>query len=95
VSGLQNERNALAVQRTALSIAVTSAALSRLTYGQLGALSIVSAMFTAVMTGWLLRESRRRYLRSTDSRDGRAPAALAIAVLAMACTELTALWLQQ
>jgi uncharacterized membrane protein YidH (DUF202 family) len=97
--GVQNERTALAWQRTALSLAGASAALTRLTFDRLGPVALVSAAVAVPLTLWVFVESSGRYQhdaqirRRRRSRGGRAPAALAIAVVVMALTELAALLL--
>ena len=91
-----NERTALAWQRTALSLAAASALLSRLTFDRLGLTALLSIL-ALPLSLWVLVESRRRYSHDAGvpvrrrSRDGRAPAALALATAATVATELVAL----
>jgi uncharacterized membrane protein YidH (DUF202 family) len=93
---MANERTALAWQRTALSLAVASALLARLTFDRLGLVALLSIVGLP-LTLWVLLESRWRYSRETagragmSSRDGRAPAALALATALITATELIAL----
>lgn len=95
--GNQNERTALAWQRTALSLMAGSVALSRLTFDRLGALSLLSVVVAVPLSLWIFLESRGRYRHHANiqhrerRRDGLAPAALAVAVIAMGATEVTAL----
>ncbi len=94
--GRANERSALAWQRTALSMMAASALVTRLTFERLGWVSLLSAM-ALPLSAWVMLESRLRYSHDAGirlrrrSRDGRAPAALALATAAMAATELVAL----
>jgi hypothetical protein len=60
-SGVQNERTALAWQRTALSLAAAEAALARLTYDRAPILSTVSLVVILPLTAWVFAASRRRY----------------------------------
>jgi uncharacterized membrane protein YidH (DUF202 family) len=82
----QNERTALAWQRTALSVLAGSAVLGRLGFEVLGAWSLLGVAVAAPLSGWLLMESRFRYGR--PSRGGRAPAALAVATSVLALLAL-------
>jgi uncharacterized membrane protein YidH (DUF202 family) len=95
--GASNERTALAWQRTALALLAGAAVLSRVTLDTLGALALLSVAVALPMTGWVLVESRLRYLdrtgdrRRSRPRGGRAPTALLVATLAFAATELAAI----
>jgi uncharacterized membrane protein YidH (DUF202 family) len=94
--GRGNERSALAWQRTALSVMTVSALMTRLTFESLGWVALLNAIALPLSVSVLL-ESRLRYSHDAGirlrrrSRDGRAPAALALATAAMAATELVAL----
>jgi hypothetical protein len=96
-TGAQNERTALAWQRTALSLMVASAILARLTYARLGVLAAVASALAFGVSAWVFWESRGRYrhdagLRARPRpRGGRAGAALACAVSLIAATELAAM----
>jgi uncharacterized membrane protein YidH (DUF202 family) len=90
------ERTALAWQRMALSLAAASAVLARLTFERAGWVALLSAA-ALPLSLLVLLESRLRYSHDAGirmhrrSRDGRAPAALALATVAMAASELVAL----
>jgi uncharacterized membrane protein YidH (DUF202 family) len=96
-AGAQNERTALAWQRTALSLLAASAAVSRLTLGRLGPLAMLCLVVAIPATGWVFFESRGRYLHDADirtrpaPRGGRGPAAVALVTTVVALTELAAL----
>lgn len=95
--GLQNERTALAWQRTALSMLGASAVMARLTWtsGGVGALAIL--VVAAALSTWVFLESRGRYAHSARvrlrarSRGGRAPLALTVAATLLALAEVWAL----
>lgn len=95
--GAQNERTALAWQRTALSLVAGSAGLSRLTFDRLGPVALVSVVVAVPLSMWVFWESRGRYRHDAGlrirprSRSARSSAALAIAIVAMALIELAAL----
>lgn len=95
--GAQNERTALAWQRTALSLLAGSAAVSRLTVDRLGPLALLCVVVALPAAGWVFLESRGRYRHDADikprdrPRGGRAPAALTLVTVAIAVTELAAL----
>jgi len=95
--GAQNERTALAWQRTALSLMAGSAVLARLTYEPLGPLSLAGVLVAFPLSCWVFWESRGRYAHSAGvrkrgrDRGGRSAAALAIAVVSLALTELAAI----
>lgn len=94
----QNERTALAWQRTALSLMAGSVALTRLTFDHLGPVSLVSVAVTLPLCAWVLHHSRTRYRRrvrvgpESSRHDGLAPAALVVSIAAMAATELAELF---
>lgn len=96
-AGRQNERTALAWQRTALSLLAGAAVLSRLTYERLGILSLVSFALALPLCLWVFVESRGRYRHDAGvrlrarPRGGRAPALLTAGLVWMALTELTAI----
>lgn len=95
--GAQNERTALAWQRTALSLMAGSAVLARLTYERLGLLSLAGVLVAFVLSSWVFWESRGRYAHSAGvrvrvrGRGGRSAVALTAAVVAIALTELAAI----
>lgn len=96
-TGAQNERTALAWQRTALSVIVASLALSRLTYSRVGWFSVLNLAVAVPLCAWVFLESRDRYEHDTgllprnQPRGGRAPAILAVSIVGMALTELAAI----
>lgn len=93
--GVQNERTALAWQRTALSLAVASAAWNRLSHGWLVGDALTALV--AVVVGWVFIESRWRYhhdaglRRRRRERGGRAPALLALVTVVLGSGELVSL----
>lgn len=96
--GIQNERTALAWQRTALSLMAASAILSRLTITRLGALGLLTLAVAFPLSLWVFLQSRQRYQRDVTSRQwrgrsrgGKSAAALAIATAVIALVELFAL----
>lgn len=95
--GLQNERTALAWQRTALSLVAGAAVMARLTWGSLGAGALTLLAAAVGLALWVFVESRNRYAHSARvrrrprPRGGRAPLALATAATLVAATELWAL----
>lgn len=95
--GLQNERTALAWQRTALSVMAGAAALARLTVGRLGPVALLGLVVALPLTLWVLVESQGRYRRDAGGQDrprarsGRAPACLAVTVAVLALIELAAI----
>jgi uncharacterized membrane protein YidH (DUF202 family) len=95
--GLQNERTALSWQRTALAVLAGSAVITRLTLNRLGPFALLSVVVAAPVCVWILIESRRRYEHDAGpqararSRGGRAHAALTIAIMAIAATQLAAI----
>ena len=94
--GGQNERTALAWQRTALSFAGGAVLLARLTFDRLGLLSVVFLALALPLSGWVFVVSRWRYAglgptRGRSPRDGTTAGALAVLVALMAGVELAAL----
>lgn len=89
--GVQNERTALAWHRTALSVVVTAAIVTRLGMDSIGAAAGAALVVALPVAGWVVLVSRRRYQRRqgwssgvhTRRRDGRLEFALAIVVVAM------------
>ena len=96
--GAQPERTALAWQRTALASATGAAIIARHSGSTLGPAAVVILLGTLALAAVAFVLGRQRYALSptepTRRRDGRAPAALSLAVLAMALTELLALVLE-
>jgi uncharacterized membrane protein YidH (DUF202 family) len=95
----QNERTALAWQRTALSLMVASMLVLRLTVDALGAPALVGTGIAFPLALWVFVESRSRYrhhaglrLRSR-ARGGRAGAALTSALVMLGGLELAAVML--
>lgn len=70
--GLQHERTALAWQRTALSLVAGAAAISRLTYGELGGAALLGTGFAIMLGGMLFWTSRVRYRHRGPSASGPA-----------------------
>lgn len=95
--GVSNERTALAWQRTALSILAGAAIMIRLTWSDLGALTVVPLGGAILLSGWVFWESRGRYAGRVGTRSeplrrgGRAPMALTIAISVIAVTEIATL----
>lgn len=93
--GAQPERTSLSWQRTALATATGAAIIARHSADALGPAALVILLATLCLAATAFVLGRQRYALSptepTRRRDGRAPAALALAVLAMALTELLAL----
>ena len=96
-AGVSNERTALAWQRTALSLIAASAVIARLTWSRLGVTALVALTAATGLSIWVFVESRGRYAHDAGidsrgrSRGGRAPAAVAVATVLVAVTELAAL----
>lgn len=96
-AGAQNERTALAWQRTALSLLAAAAAVSRLTIDRLGPPALLCVLSAVPLSLWVFLEGRGRYRRDAatgghlSARCGRAPACIALATAIMATTELAAL----
>ena len=97
--GFQPERTILAWQRTALTCAAGAALIARHTAAVLGPLVIVVLTATLALSAAAFVLGRHRYELSADQpsrrRDGRAPAALTLAVLVLALTELLALTVRE
>ncbi len=84
--GLQNERTALAWQRTALSVLAGAALLGRLVLGTDTVLVIMELAVALPLALWVLLDSRRHYASRRASRPGAVgsrAAALATAVTVM------------
>ncbi len=64
--GAQNERTALAWNRTALSVVVTAAIVSRLAVESIGPIALFAVVAALPVSGWLVLASRRRYRRRRD-----------------------------
>ncbi|HLR86143.1 MAG TPA: DUF202 domain-containing protein [Nocardioidaceae bacterium] len=71
-SGAQNERTALAWSRTALSVVVTAAIVSRLSVESIGPVALLAVVAALPVSVWLVLASRRRYRRRLDWAE-RAP----------------------
>ena len=93
--GAQPERTALSWQRTALASAGGAAIIARHSGETLGPAAVVILLATLALAATAFVLGRRRYatapVEPARRRDGRAPFALALAVTAMALTELLAL----
>ncbi|MCX5046211.1 DUF202 domain-containing protein [Aldersonia sp. NBC_00410] len=95
--GLQNERTALAWQRTALAVLAGAAVVTRMTLHRLGIFALVGLLVAIPICVWVLVESRSRYRHDaapqarTRSRGGRSHGALALAIALLAMMELAAL----
>lgn len=93
--GAQPERTALSWQRTALASAAGAAIIARHSSATLGAATLPLLLGTLGLAAAAFFLGRRRYDprlgERARRRDGRAPFALSLAVLAMALTELLAL----
>lgn len=93
--GAQPERTALSWQRTALASATGAAIIARHSGETLGPAAVVILLGTLALAATAFVLGRNRYaaapVESSRRRDGRAPLALTLAVLAMALTELLAL----
>jgi len=95
--GVSNERTALAWQRTALAPLAGAAIISRLTFERLGLVAWVALGVVMPLSALVLVESRGRYVNDAGtrlrlrSRDGTAPAAVAVATLMLALVELLAI----
>lgn len=95
--GVQNERTALAWQRTALSMMAASIAATRLAYGAVGPLALADLLVALPLSAAVLWVSRVRYRK----RAGLNPAApwstgligalLVASLLVVAAIELAAL----
>lgn len=91
--GLQNERTALAWQRTALSLIVATAALARFAYEQVGYVGLLCLVALPLST-FVFYESRARYRRReaggapARSRGGIAALALTVCIVVLCLTGL-------
>ena len=92
--GSPNARTALAWQRTALALVVATAVVARLNADRLGPPALVTMAVALLLSLWVLGESRSRYAHDAGARSrgrdrsGRAPMALAAAVVLIALVEL-------
>ncbi|WP_186525923.1 DUF202 domain-containing protein [Leekyejoonella antrihumi] len=97
--GVQNERTALAWQRTALSLLVATAGLTRLAYERVGYAGLV-CMIALPLALFVFRESRHRYqhrgVAQADPHDRGGVAGLAlvgvILVLSMTALAIVLRW---
>jgi uncharacterized membrane protein YidH (DUF202 family) len=95
--GAANERTALAWQRTALAVLAGSILVTRLTFKDIGHLAFLCTAVSVPVTLWLFTEGRLRYLAHRGSRPraaargGRSSAAIALASVSVAVTEVAAL----
>lgn len=95
-TGVQNERTALAWQRTALSLMIASGLVLRLTIDELGPLALVAAGSAFSLALWVFLESRGRYRHDAGlhhrrrSRGGRAAAFLTFALVMLSGLQLAA-----
>lgn len=98
-SGAQNERTALAWQRTALSVVIGAALVSRLAMGSIGPIAFAALVIAVPVSGWIILTSTHRYRRrlgwmhglAIDRRDGRSELGLAAVVATLALVETAAL----
>ncbi|MEV0678973.1 DUF202 domain-containing protein [Actinosynnema sp. NPDC050436] len=93
--GAQNERTALAWQRTALAMIAGSAVLARLTVPRVGLAAVVGMGVTAALGIVVLVAARWRYREGRRGRRTGAvlPAAVAAGTVVMVLVELAALLL--
>lgn len=70
--GAQNERTTLAWGRTALSVLVTAAIVSRLAVDSIGPVALLAVVAAVPVSVWIVLGSRRRYRRRLDWTE-RAP----------------------
>ncbi len=95
--GLANERTALAWQRTALSLVAGAAVVARLAWDPLGYVVLPVLALAGVLGVWVFVESAGRYRHDVGARPrkrargGRAPLALAVAVVCIGVAELLVL----
>ncbi|MGW6659576.1 DUF202 domain-containing protein [Rhodococcus sp. NPDC055024] len=66
--GLQNERTALAWQRTSLSVLACASVIARLTVHEWREWAILTLGFATAVTIWIFASSRHRYRRSSHQR---------------------------
>ncbi|WP_433273701.1 DUF202 domain-containing protein [Actinosynnema sp. CS-041913] len=90
---MQNERTALAWQRTALAMIAGSAVLTRLTVDRVGPLALVGMAVTVASGSAVFVASRWRYQDGRRGRTGgaRLPVAVVVGTVAMVVVELVAL----
>ncbi|MGH3360633.1 MAG: DUF202 domain-containing protein [Nocardioidaceae bacterium] len=89
--GAQNERTSLAWSRTALSVVVTAAIVSRFAVESIGPVALLAVVAAVPVSTWLVLTSRHRYRRRLDwttreplrIRDGRFEFAVAGVVVVM------------
>ncbi len=97
-AGAQPERTALSWQRTALSCTAGAGIIARHTAPDLGPYVLLVFVATLALAVTAFGLGRKRYgllpSETTRSRDGRAPIALALAISALAATELLATLLE-
>lgn len=95
--GSSAERTALAWQRSALALLAGAAITVRLSFDRLGPVALVAPALVTPLACWVLLVSRGRYAHHYGTRirneppDGRAPAGLALATIALAAGELMAI----
>lgn len=84
--GAANERTSMPWQRTALAGLAGAAIITRLTWDDVGAISLAPLVFSVVTAGWIFREGALRYLHAgtTRRRDGLMPL-LVVAAVTSAC----------
>ena len=92
--GVSGDRTVLAWQRTAFSLLVAAAVLSRLTGDRLGAASLAGLAVTALLVLWVVvlgvLGTRGQTPAAVRARDGRAAAALSAGIVVVGLTELAA-----
>lgn len=88
--GTATERTTLAWQRTALAVLAGALLIARLSFEDLGGLSVLVVVVAVPLAVWVVAESRWRARRGTV-RGGRAAAVLTAAVVVLAVGELAAL----
>ena len=89
--GAQNERTALAWNRTAFSVVIAAAIVSRFGAESIGPIALLAVVVAVPVSIWLLLGSRRRYRRRQDwteraplrIRDGRFEFAVASVMVVM------------
>ena len=96
--GAQNERTALAWHRTALSVIVAAALVSRLAMTSIGPVAFSTLVVAVPVSVWIMLTSVRRYRRRLgwmhrvvpSRRDGRAEFGLAAVVMLLGVVEIAA-----
>lgn len=94
--GVSGDRTVLAWQRTALSVLVGAAVLSRLTGDRLGTAALAGLAVTALLVLWVVvvvvgaAGPRGRKPAVVRARDGRPTAALSAGIVVAGLTELAA-----